>query len=254
MKSLRFNVFTMTAMVIGATACLVPSGLAAPKAEKAGIAPTRALELLMRGNKRFTEDKTLNNDRDVIRRTTVAKGQQPFAVIVGCSDSRVPAEVIFDQGLGSLFVVRTAGHVVGNAAIGSVEYAVEVLGAQLVVVLGHERCGAVDAAAKGGTAPGKIGTLIEAIQPAVKSVKRQRGALVDNSISANVKMVVSQMRMLNPILSTKSNKATLRIVGARYDLDTGVVSIVPVSNADVNYWKRTVGKTPLATQNASMNR
>ena len=203
------------------------------------------MQLLLDGNKRFIDGRSLHDHQDAAERGIVAKGQQPFAVIVGCSDSRVPAEIIFDQGLGRLFVVRTAGHVMGNAAVGSVEYAVEHLGTQLVVVLGHQRCGAVDAATKGGHAPGQIGSLIQAIQPAVKSVRRQSGSVLDNSITANVKMVVSQLRWAAPILSKRVDKGTLRIVGARYDLGTGVATIVPVSNDDMMYWKRAAGKVPL---------
>jgi carbonic anhydrase len=187
----------------------------------------QALQTLMEGNKRYVAAKSLRPNQSAQRRGEVAKDQNPFAVILGCSDSRVPAEVIFDQGLGDLFVIRLAGNVAGNLALGSIEYAVEYLGVPLVMVLGHSRCGAnsaaVQVAEKSAPAPGHIASLIEAIWPAVNQVRDRPGDLVDNAITANVALIVERLKSLPPILSEFVQKGKLRIVGARYDLDTGVV-------------------------------
>ncbi|WP_027360334.1 carbonic anhydrase [Desulforegula conservatrix] len=182
---------------------------------------------LLDGNRRFVEGKMSHPDQAAIRRTELAKSQNPFAVIVSCSDSRVPPEVLFDQGLGDLFVIRLAGNILNDAAIGSIEYAVDHLGAKYVMVLGHERCGAVEATVKGGEPHGHIGSLVKAIQPAVDKAKTQEGDLVDNAVNANVSMVVQQLKTSAPILEESVKKGSLVIVGARYDLDDGSVSILP---------------------------
>ncbi|MER3496489.1 MAG: hypothetical protein C4320_06745 [Armatimonadota bacterium] len=232
------KIFRPWVLAAATALCLMPSIAATANEESSGITHGRALQMLIDGNARFVGEKSRYDNRDAAYRSKVALGQRPVAEIVGCSDSRVPAEVIFDQGLGALFVVRTAGQVTSAASIGSIEYAVEHLGSQLIVVLGHERCGAVDAAVKGGSAPGQIGYLIKAIKPAVKSVRKESGPLLSNSVKANVKMVVSKLRTTDPILKSRIDKNTLRVVGAHYDLKTGIVSIVPVSDADMKYWKR----------------
>ena len=146
---------------------------------------------------------------------------------MSCSDSRVPPEIIFDQGLGDLFVIRLAGNILDDAALGSLEYAVEHLGVKYIMVLGHERCGAVDAAVKGGEIPGHIGSLVKAIQPAVEKVKNLPGDLLDNAVRANVTMVVQQLKSSGPILEELVKKGDLAIAGARYDLDDGEVKILP---------------------------
>lgn len=241
---LKRHIMTKTMkLMAGLTLSVAFSGVAVHADEAAGIAPTRSLQLLMNGNKRYTSGTARHDHQDASTRNSLIKSQHPFAVIVGCSDSRVPGEIIFDQGLGDLFSVRTAGEVQGDASVGSIEYAVEHLGTQLVVVLGHESCGAVDAAIKGGHAPGHIGSLIEAIEPAVKSVKTKPGSLLDNAVTANVKMVVSQLRS-DALLRERIETGKLRVVGARYDLHTGVVTIIPVSNADMKVWKTTSNAKP----------
>lgn len=184
------------------------------------------LQRLIDGNKRFTDSKPMHGNQTRERRSEVAKGQKPFAVVVTCSDSRVPPEIIFDQGLGDLFVIRTAGNIIDDIGLGSIEYAVEHLGVQLIVVLGHERCGAVDAAVKGGHAEGHIQNLIEAIRPVVEKEKNNKGDLLDNSVKANVQMVVKQLNSSEPILKEFVHEKKLTIVGARYDLDDGVVTIL----------------------------
>ena len=185
-----------------------------------------ALQKLIDGNKRFANSKLMHVNQTRERRLEVAKGQKPFAVIVTCSDSRVPPEIIFDQGLGDLFVIRTAGNIVDDIGLGSIEYAVEHLGVRLIVVLGHEKCGAVDAAVKGGHAQGHIQKLIDEINPAVEKAKNIKGDLLDNSVKANVLRVVDQLNSSEPILKEFVHEKKITVVGARYDLDDGVVTIL----------------------------
>ena len=191
-----------------------------------GVDSQTSLQKLIDGNKRFTDSKPKHINQTSERRLEVAKGQKPFAVVVTCSDSRVPPEIIFDQGLGDLFVIRTAGNIIDDIGLGSIEYAVEHLGVQLIVVLGHEKCGAVDAAVKGGHAEGHIQNLIEAIRPVVEKEKNNKGDLLDNSVKANAQMVVKQLNSSEPILKEFVHEKKLTIVGARYDLDDGVVTIL----------------------------
>lgn len=198
----------------------------APTVRDKNITGDQAWEMLQAGNQRYVAQKVSHPNQTEQRMTEVATGQNPFAIVLGCADSRVPPEIIFDQGLGDLFVIRVAGNIVDNAVAGSIEYAAKKLHTPLLVVLGHERCGAVTAAVKGGELPGNIGTLVNAIKPAVKSVQGLPGDLVENSIKANIRIVVSQLRSRQPIVSklVKANK--LKIVGARYDLDRGKVDFI----------------------------
>ena len=184
------------------------------------------LKKLIEGNQKFVGSKMLHQNQSAERREEVAKGQHPIAVIVSCSDSRVPPEIIFDQGLGDLFVIRSAGNLVDDIGLGSIEYAVEHLGVQLIIVLGHERCGAVSAAVQGGEAPGHIAKLIEEINPAVEKAKKQSGDLLENAVLSNINMVVKQLQDSEPILKEFVHSKKLIIVGARYDLDDGVVTII----------------------------
>ncbi len=184
------------------------------------------LKKLIEGNQKFVGSKMFHQNQSAERREEVAKGQHPIAVIVSCSDSRVPPEIIFDQGLGDLFVIRSAGNLVDDIGLGSIEYAVEHLGVQLIIVLGHERCGAVSAAVQGGEAPGHIAKLIEEINPAVEKAKKQSGDLLENAVLSNINMVVKQLQDSEPILKEFVHSKKLIIVGARYDLDDGVVTII----------------------------
>jgi carbonic anhydrase len=188
--------------------------------------PDESLKKLVEGNERYVKGAMTHPDANSARRDEVAKGQHPFAIILGCSDSRVPPEVIFDQGLGDLFVIRTAGNVADDVAIGSIEYAAEHLGSPLLVVLGHERCGAVKATVDGGEAPGHIGSIVKAIKPAVDKAKGEKGDLVDNSVRENVAMIREKLLESKPILAELVEKGKLKIVGARYDLDDGKVEIL----------------------------
>jgi carbonic anhydrase len=185
----------------------------------------RALQNLMEGNTRYVSAKAAHPNQTPARRAEVIEGQHPFAVIVGCSDSRVPPEIIFDQGLGDLFVVRLAGHVLNDEALGSIEYAVEHLGTRLVMVLGHDKCGAVTAVVQGGDAAGHIGSIFTAIAPAVQKAKSRPGDLLKNAIRENVAMVVEQLQSSAPLLQALVKNGGLKIVGAHYHLDNGKVTI-----------------------------
>jgi carbonic anhydrase len=185
-----------------------------------------ALQKLADGNKRFIGSKLTHPNQTAGRRNEVSKGQKPFAVIVGCSDSRIPPEIIFDQGLGDLFVIRVAGNIVDDIALGSIEYAVDHLGTPLVVVLGHGKCGAVTATVQGGEAHGHIGSIVKTIAPAVEKAKSQPGDLTDNAIRANVELVVEKIKSSKPILVEALEKDTIKIMGAYYDIETGKVDII----------------------------
>ncbi len=190
------------------------------------ISPDDALKKLMEGNKRFVEQKPIYPDRSLERLQLVAKAQFPFASILSCSDSRVPSEIVFDQGLGDLFVVRVAGNVATPETIGSIEFGTSVLGSQLLVVMGHKKCGAVTAAVKGDPLPGRIGTFVEDIKPAIARVTSKKGDLVNNVVIANVQYQVEKLKETSSILDKLMDDGKLKIVGAYYDLDTGSVNIV----------------------------
>jgi carbonic anhydrase len=192
---------------------------------EAALSADRALRKLMEGNRRYASAATAHPNQTPARRAAVVKGQHPFAVILGCSDSRVPPEIIFDQGLGDLFVVRLAGHILSEEARGSIEYAVDHLGTRLVVVLGHDGCGAVTAAVKGGGAAGRVGRVIQAIAPAVRKARNKPGDLLENAIRENVAMVVEQLKSSAPLLQAQVNNGGLKIIGAHYHLNDGKVTV-----------------------------
>ncbi|MBZ0200888.1 MAG: carbonic anhydrase, partial [Ignavibacteriaceae bacterium] len=191
------------------------------------VSGAEAQKKLIEGNKRFVESMLTHPEQTIERRVELAAGQQPFAVIVSCSDSRVPPEIVFDQGLGDLFVIRLAGNVLNDEAIASIEYAVDHLDVKYIMVLGHERCGAVSAAVQGGEFHGHIGSLVKAIQPAIDMVKDEPGDPVDNAVIANINLVVNYLKASAPILSELAGKGELTITGARYDLDDGLVEVLP---------------------------
>ena len=195
-----------------------------------GISGGQALQRLLDGNKRYAGAQVTHPNQVAARRTAVAHEQHPFACILGCSDSRVPLEIIFDQGLGDLFVVRVAGNIAGDdTVLGSIEFAVAELGVPLILVLGHQRCGAVQAALRsrdGGAPPGHIGRLVAAIQPAVGRVDQHLGDPLDNAVRANVELGVAQLRAAAPILAPAVQAGQVQIVGARYSLDSGLVDVI----------------------------
>jgi carbonic anhydrase len=191
------------------------------------ITPDDAIARLRQGNQRFVDGKSIRPNQDLARIKEVATAQFPFATIVGCSDSRVPNEIIFDQGVGDLFIVRTAGQVSSYASWGSIEFAEEVLGTRLIVVLGHTQCGAVNAAVKLPEVPGHIVTLINAIKPAVEKAKEKLPHdLLDAAIRENVKLQVEQLKSLEPVLAKHVREGSIKIIGALYHLDTGSVEFL----------------------------
>ncbi|WP_445244703.1 carbonic anhydrase [Microcoleus sp. OTE_8_concoct_300] len=190
------------------------------------ITPDGALQKLMEGNQRYIQQKRTFPDQALSRVVEVAKGQHPFATILGCSDSRVAPEIIFDQGLGDLFDIRVAGNFLDDVVLGNIEYATLELGVPLLVILGHERCGAVKAALEGKAVPGHISTLVAAIKPAVDATKNQGGDAWDNAVRGNVKMNVNKLESSSPILAEAVKAGKLKVVGARYDLDSGKVEII----------------------------
>lgn len=204
----------------------VAGAFAMSEAPEKGPDPDASLQALAAGNKRYVSSRVNGPHRSAKRRTEVATGQKPFAAILSCADSRVPPELVFDQGLGDLFTVRVAGNVPTDDVIASLEYAVSHLGPKLIVVLGHERCGAVDAAIKGGAPEGHLATLLDPIKPAVESTKNQPGDKLDNAIRANVRNVVQSLKSSHPILAEKVESGAIKVVGARYDLDTGAVELL----------------------------
>jgi carbonic anhydrase len=191
------------------------------------LTPDQALTLLLRGNERFVAGWPDHPNQSARRRREVSDSeQQPFAIILSCSDSRVPPEIIFDQGLGDLFVIRVAGNIIDDAILGTIEYAVEHLHTPLVMVLGHDKCGAVTAAVQDVALPNHIQSLAKALWPAIEAARTQSGDLISNAIDANVQRAVTALRASEPVLAQARAARHIQIVGARYNLDTGKVKII----------------------------
>ncbi|MBI1919543.1 MAG: carbonic anhydrase [Geobacter sp.] len=195
----------------------------------------------MEGNKHYVENKMTSGALcSASTRESLAKTQKPYAIVLSCSDSRVPPEIIFDKGLGEIFVVRVAGNVVDPVTLGSIEYAAEHLGSPLIVVLGHERCGAVTAAVDAkGKPEGNIGAIVKSIAPAVKKAKSQckdckkkectgdeKAKLVECAIDENVKLVAGNITKQSAVIKELVKKGKVKIVTAKYDLDDGLVTLL----------------------------
>ncbi|MFS0519456.1 carbonic anhydrase [Nostoc sp. UIC 10607] len=225
----RRSLFKFGAGAIGTgvlTAGLSSNLLAAEKTPvKDDITPDKALQELLDGNDRFVKAKRRNPNQTRSRLVEVAKGQKPFASVLGCADSRVPSEIVFDQGLGDLFVCRVAGNIATSEEIGSLEFGSLVLGSKVIMVVGHEKCGAVDAAIKGAQVPGQIGSLLQAIKPSVESSKGEPGDKLENACKANILAQVEKLKS-SSVLSELIKAEKLKIVGGYYDLDTGRISLV----------------------------
>ena len=198
------------------------------------ITAREALDRLREGNRRFVADKGgRNTATDRSRRNELAAGQEPFAIILGCSDSRVPAEIIFDQGLGDLFVIRVAGNIVAPSLVGSVEFAAERFGTRLVLVLGHSRCGAVLATLEELGRPEEprsrnLRSIVDRIRPSVQAllatgIRHDPDALVRHAVRSNVCVSASHLRHGSELLEQRIQSAGLLVVGAEYSLETGVV-------------------------------
>jgi carbonic anhydrase len=207
------------------TGQLHPSAVAAEPVDTDVATPDEALQKLIAGNTRFVQRKRQNPNQTFARMTEVAKEQHPFAAILSCADSRVSPEILFDQGIGDLFVVRVAGNISTAEDIASEEFGTLVLGAKILLVLGHERCGAVKAALTGGEFPGLIDSLVYAIKPAVDASEGQPGDRLENAIKANVRLQVQRLE-ISPIIAKLVQEGKLKVVGGYYDLDTGKVSLI----------------------------
>lgn len=184
------------------------------------------LEKLKQGNERFINSKTICHEDWTAKRIALLENQKPFAIIIACSDSRVPPEIIFDQTLGHLFVIRVAGNIVDDFAIGSIEYGVIVLGAKLILVLGHANCGAVDAALKGMKFDNHIQEVLNDIQPAIVSTKGKYGHPLELATKQNVRNVEETLKTSKPVLAKLFAEGSLKIEGGYYELNTGKVEFL----------------------------
>jgi carbonic anhydrase len=187
------------------------------------VTPQQSLALLKEGNQRHVRGHRAHTDNVSARRATLAKGQKPFAVILGCADSRTAPEIIFDQQLGSLFVCRVAGNVTDPVVLGSIEYAVEHLGSPLIVVLGHTKCGAVAAAMSGGEAGGNIGALISHVHPG-SNVPSDPAAKVDAGVANNAKWQMRNLTSQSPVIHKLVKEGTVAVAAGVFSLDTGEVT------------------------------
>lgn len=194
------------------------------------IPPVKALQRLIDGNRRYAADEPPEDmhSHAVSRRLSI-DDQRPFAVVLGCSDSRVPVEIVFNQGLGDLFVIRVAGNILNDHVIGSIEYAIEMFGCPLIMVLGHSNCGAVTAAvgavSSGRDPQARIATIVDAIRPSVQPV-RDREDPIETAIAHNVRSVTSTLQQTEPIIATARSLARAAVVGGVYHLSTGLVSLL----------------------------
>jgi carbonic anhydrase len=184
------------------------------------------LEKLMEGNRRYAAGKARHPHCDAPRRMELRGGQRPFAVILGCSDSRIPPELIFDQGLGDLFVVRLAGAVVGELGLATIEFAVMQLETPVVMVLGHADCGAITAATASDDQQGHLPHVIRILRPAVEAVRGKPGNLVGNAARACAMMQAQRLRQAEPILAELVQAEKVKVFAAYFDIDSGVVEIL----------------------------
>jgi len=188
------------------------------------LTPDQALDRLMKGNERFASGHPRHPNQGAARRGEVADGQHPYAIVLACADSRVGPEVVFDQGVGDVFVVRVAGNIADETGVASMEFATAVLGAEVIVVMGHTECGAVkatiDTVTAGQTLPGHLPALATAIRPAVTSLPAG-GVSLDAATESNVRHVVNQLRTTQPILADLNSKGKIKVVGGVYDLHSG---------------------------------
>jgi carbonic anhydrase len=221
--------FVAGAIGTGIVAAQAGAELAAPEPAIAdnNILPAVALQMLIAGNARFVSRLRQDPNQDLARVTAVAETQKPFAAILGCADSRFPAEIIFDRGIGDLFVCRVAGNVATPEEKGSLEFGTLVLGAKVIMVVGHESCGAVKAAVAGAPVPGQIGSLIDAIKPAADSTRLLPGDRVENAVKANIVLQAKRVKE-SAVISQLILQGKLLVVGGYYDLDTGAITIIPV--------------------------
>jgi carbonic anhydrase len=184
------------------------------------INPVQALHELVAGNRRYALGAGIHPNQTLNRRDEILSGQHPFAIIIGCSDSRVPPEIVFDCGLGDLFVIRTAGHAMDDAAIASVQYGVEHLGVELILVLGHSECGALKSAISGGKVSEPLGVVLGKLQPAVAAASGRMGDLLENAVIENIRMTIARLKEMKWTAPTV-------IHGAYMNLKSGLVTLDP---------------------------
>jgi carbonic anhydrase len=193
------------------------------------MSPDEALKMLKEGNDRYVTDKSQHPNQSRERRgLTAGQGQHPFAAVLSCADSRAPVELIFDRGIGDLFVVRVAGNVAGPDEVGSLEYAVDHSGTPLVVVLGHSQCGVVTAVVQNEKVPANVAALVKPIAPAVAQARADNpgagaDALIDAAIKANIRQAMEDLLQKSPIIKGRVKAGKLKVLGALYELDTGQV-------------------------------
>ena len=230
--------------VLGLSLIALVAGITMGSSGDPSISPDEALQKLMDGNKQYAEGKLTNASRsDTASRKALSNSQKPYAIILSCSDSRVPPEIIFDKGLGEIFVVRTAGNVADPVVLGSIEYAAEHLGSSLIMVLGHERCGAVKATVEANgksTGSKNIDAIVRIIAPSAKAAVRHCEAcktdpkcaksrsdeFVECVVDSNAKHIAANLTTQSSILKRLLEKKKIKIVAAKYDLDEGLVTLL----------------------------
>lgn len=232
MKNLHFQIFKFAhSLILSFSLSIILFALVAchPDSKKGLISKAdneSPYAKLVSGNEHFHHLKPVHPDVDLQHLKEASKSQHPFAVIVCCSDSRVSPELIFDQGVGDLFVIRTAGNMIGSLELGSIEYAVEHLGVKLIVVMGHENCGAIKAFVEGEEAPGHIKDIIDSLkgESEIKAIPLTDKNRLDECVIANVQHGIKQLKTQSNIIHEKLEKGELKLIGARYDLDDFTVS------------------------------
>ncbi|MER6817203.1 carbonic anhydrase [Spirillospora sp. NPDC000708] len=199
--------------------------------------PKEAFEVLLAGNRRFVADAAEHPNQDAARRAAIAPGQRPFAVLFGCSDSRLAAEIVLDRGLGDLFVVRTAGHVMGAEVLGSIEYGVQVLDCPLVVVLGHDSCGAVAAACaaleEGMTPGGYVRDVVERVTPSVLAARAAGRVDADEILAEHIRQTVDLLVDRSRVLAERVDAGRAAVVGLCYRLADGDAQVVAARGLDI---------------------
>jgi carbonic anhydrase len=226
MKMKRFKIFVSLFVAV-----VFFAGLVIAMTEKGN----EALQKLMNGNKRFVSGTLAQKDVSAKKREELTKGQKPFATVLTCSDSRVSPELLFDQGLGDVFVIRVAGNVVDPIALGSIEYAAEHLNCPLLIILGHSKCGAVTATLEAkGKPEGNIGAIVKKIMPAADAAKKKGGTkdeILETAIKENVKNVYSDIMKKSTIIDHLVQEGKLMVVGGEYNITTGKVEMIELPKA-----------------------
>ena len=189
-----------------------------------------ALARLVEGNQRYTAGQPLHPDQSIERLRSIGADQAPLAVVLTCADAQMPPELIFDQGLGDLFVARVAGNILSDVLLGSIEYAVQHFQIPLILVLGHQGCSALSAAVesvtKGREAAGHAASLVDALRPAVEAARQQPDDVLDKAVRANITLMLKQLRTESPLLEEKLGRDELKLAGGYHSLDTGGVEMV----------------------------